>query len=109
MRLSAYRIMWIFTFFDLPTETKIHRRNYTLFRKALLKDGFTMLQYSVYIRHCSSYESADMHTKRVMRNLPDEGDISILTVTDKQFENIKHFLGASKAKLPNAPQQLEMF
>ena len=57
IRLNAYRIMWLFVMFDLPTNTKVERRNATLFRKALEKDGFTMMQYSVYIRHCASKES----------------------------------------------------
>lgn len=52
VRLNAYRIMWLFVFFDLPTNTKTERRHATQFRKALEKDGFSMMQYSVYVRHC---------------------------------------------------------
>ena len=52
LRLNAYHIMWLFVFFDLPTTTKAERRNAAQFRKALEKDGFTMMQYSVYVRHC---------------------------------------------------------
>ena len=54
VRLNAYRIMWLFVFFDLPTTTKTERRHAAQFRKALEKDGFSMMQYSVYVRHCSS-------------------------------------------------------
>ena len=56
VRLNAYRIMWLFVFFDLPTNTKTERRHAVQFRKALEKDGFTMMQYSVYVRHCASKE-----------------------------------------------------
>ena len=70
MRLSGYRIMWLFTYFDLPVETKADRKAYTDFRKALLKDGFTMLQYSVYIRHCPSMESTEAHIRRIEKALP---------------------------------------
>jgi CRISPR/Cas system-associated protein endoribonuclease Cas2 len=49
MDLNKYRIMWLFVFFDLPTETKKDRRNAQQFRKNLLKDGFTMMQFSVYM------------------------------------------------------------
>src|SRR5690554_7679418 len=59
MELNGYRIMWLFVFFDLPTDTKKNRRNAGLFRKNLIKDGFTMMQYSVYMRHCASSESAE--------------------------------------------------
>ena len=60
--------MWLFVMFDLPTNTKVERRNATLFRKALEKDGFTMMQYSVYIRHCASKESMNVHIKRLRNN-----------------------------------------
>lgn len=101
--------MWIFTLFDLPTETKKQRKAYTVFRNALLKDGFTMLQYSIYIRHCQSFESSEVHIRKVEHNLPSEGKITILTVTDKQFEKIKHYWGQSEEDPPDKPRQLEMF
>jgi len=91
MELNAYRIMWLFVFFDLPTETKKDRRNASLFRKDLLKDGFSMMQFSVYIRHCASGESADVHEKRIEIRLPPLGKVSILRITDKQFGNILNF------------------
>ena len=70
MDLNGYRIMWIFVFFDLPTETKKDRHNASKFRTNLLKDGFNMMQFSVYMRHCASSESADVHEKRVAQLLP---------------------------------------
>lgn len=109
MELNAYRIMWLFVFFDLPTETKKDRRNASGFRNNLLKDGFSMMQYSVYVRHCASSESADVHEKRVHGLLPPLGKVSVLRITDKQFGNIQNFWG--KAEIPTAPQptQLELF
>lgn len=64
-RFSEYRIMWILVFFDLPTDTKKDRKAHALFRKNLQKDGFTMFQFSIYIRHCASTENASVHIKRV--------------------------------------------
>lgn len=109
MELNAYRIMWLFIFFDLPTDTPKDRRNAAGFRKNLLKDGFTMMQYSVYMRHCASSESADVHEKRIKRLLPPLGKVSILRITDKQFGNIMNFWG--RAEVPKEPQptQLELF
>ena len=109
MELNGYRIMWLFVFFDLPTETKKDRRNASLFRKNLLKDGFTMMQYSVYNRHCASGESADAHELKIKRLLPPLGKVSILRVTDKQFGKIMNFWGKSTIPKEPPPMQLELF
>lgn len=108
-RLNAYRIMWLFVFFDLPTEKKIDRKNYTRFRKSLQKNGFSMMQYSVYTRHCASSESAGVHLNRVKINLPPRGQVSILQITDKQYSNIANFWGVKSDPLPETPSQLELF
>lgn len=75
--------VWMVVMFDLPTATKEARRRYTLFRKFLLKDGFTMTQFSVYGRHCASDENADVHERRVTAGLPEKGNVRILRVTEK--------------------------
>ncbi len=64
-RFSEYRIMWVLVLFDLPTETKKDKKAYAEFRKNLQKDGFTMFQFSIYVRHCASCENAEVHIKRV--------------------------------------------
>lgn len=109
MELNGYRIMWLFVFFDLPTETKTDKRNASGFRINLLKDGFSMMQYSVYQRHCASSESADVHEKRVQRLLPPMGKVSVLRITDKQFGNIMNFWGRAEVPKPPPPTQLELF
>lgn len=107
--ICSYKIMWLYVMFDLPVETKAQRRRAAQFRKNLLKDGFGMYQFSVYIRHCASYGAADVHIERVKRIVPDEGSVSILKVTDKQFENTINIVG-KKAKPRTAPPiQLEFF
>ena len=108
-RINAYHVMWLFVFFDLPVQTKQQRKQATQFRKALEKDGFTMMQFSVYVRHCPSKENMEVHVKRVRLALPNTGQVSILSVTDKQYSEIRNYLGAvEKAKL-QVPQQLELF
>lgn len=109
MDLNGYRIMWLFVFFDLPTHTKKDRRNAAFFRKNLLKNGFTMMQYSVYMRHCASSESADVHEKRIQSILPPFGKVSVLRVTDKQYGNIMNFWGKAPAPKEPSPMQLELF
>jgi CRISPR-associated protein Cas2 len=108
-RLNQYRILWVFVFFDLPVETAMDRRNYALFRKGLIKDGFTMLQYSIYVRHCNSRENADVHTKRVKRLLPPHGEIIVFSLTDKQFGMMELFRECKQTEKPATPQQLELF
>ncbi len=108
-RFSEYRIMWVLVFFDLPTETKRDRKAATDFRKKIMQDGFTMFQFSIYIRHCASMENAEVHVRRVKSYLPEYGKVGILTITDKQFGAIKLFYG-QKPMAANTPgQQLEMF
>ena len=108
-RLNQYRIMWVFVFFDLPTETKKDRRNASQFRKKLLKDGFTMLQFSIYTRHCNSRENAEVHIRRVKSILPPRGETIVFTITDKQFGMMEFFRGESEAARPETSQQLELF
>jgi CRISPR-associated protein Cas2 len=83
--------MWVLVMFDLPVDTKKARRAYTQFRKGLLKDGFTKMQFSVYIRHCASEENTEVHTQRVQWMVPDDGEVRILNITDKQFERMRVF------------------
>ena len=109
MFISGYRCMWVVTMFDLPVDTKAARRAYAQFRKSLLNDGFTRMQFSVYTRHCASEENADVHIQRVQGFLPDDGEVRVLTITDKQFERMRVFWGKRRKPPEPAPQQLELF
>lgn len=108
-RFNAYRIMWVLVFFDLPTETKLERRVAQQFRKHMIKDGFNMFQFSIYMRHCASRENADVHIKRVKSQLPEKGHVGIMQITDKQFSEMELFFCAKKTDLIAGPQQLELF
>ncbi|MDR2511185.1 MAG: CRISPR-associated endonuclease Cas2 [Bacteroidales bacterium] len=108
-RFSEYRLMWILVFFDLPTETKKERKTYTDFRKRLMQDGFSMFQFSIYVRHCPSAENMNTHLNRIKRILPNRGNIGILCITDKQFGSMELFYGKKEQPLPRIPQQLELF
>jgi CRISPR-associated protein Cas2 len=108
-RLNAYRIMWIMVMYDLPTETKLDRKNAARFRKDMLKDGFTMFQFSMYLRHCASSENAETHVGKVKKLLPPKGHVGIFTITDKQFGMMEIFRGREVEKAPTGAVQLEMF
>ncbi len=101
--------MWVFVHFDLPTETKKDRKNYSKFRKFLLTDGFSMIQYSIYARHCSSRENAMVHKKRVKSMLPPFGNIIVFEITDAQFAKLEFFNGKKISDPVNQPRQLELF
>lgn len=107
--LSGYRLMWIFVMFDLPVGTKQQSREATRFRQFLLDQGFEMSQFSVYARFCNGRESYDSHLRRIERNLPEKGDIHVLTFTDKQYENIVRFSSQRRKRPRKNPDQLALF
>ena len=109
MNADAYRIMWTVVLFDLPTETKRQRRNYALFRKGLLKAGFTRFQFSVYIRHALSREHMLAHHRRIEHLLPPEGKVSVMQLTDKQFGLTQVFDCPGHSRAPDPTTQLLMF
>lgn len=77
--------------FDLPTETSKQRKQYRQFRKKLINEGFIMIQYSVYVRVCTTKSAAEFLEKRIKDFLPDEGIIQSLVLTEKQYSDM-HFL-----------------
>jgi CRISPR-associated protein Cas2 len=108
-RLNAYRNMWVFVLFDLPTDTADERKEATKFRKNLIACGFVMFNYSVYVRHCPSSENALVYRKRIKAKMPDKGNITIFNLTDKQYGDMEQFICNKPAKPIIGPQQLEIF
>lgn len=108
-RVSSYQLMWILVMFDLPTETKKQRKLASDFRKCLLKDGFTMFQFSIYVRNCASRENTKVHIERIRNIIPEEGKVCIISITERQFQEILTFEGNRRSsKIPDAIQ-LELF
>ena len=85
--------MRLIVFFDLPVTSKVDRRNYTRFRSFLLRDGYNMLQFSIYSRLCNGLDNVDKHLKRMESELPPEGSIRTLVLTDKQFSRMRLWVG----------------
>ena len=67
-----------------------------------------MFQYSIYIRHCASMEQAQTHIRHVKQMLPEEGEVVIVTITDKQFGMMEHFSSPPPATLPTSSAPVEM-
>jgi len=101
--------MWLFALFDLPVVSAKDRRNYCRFRKALLKQGFTMLQFSVYARYCGSEDRGKTIIKNVGSCLPPYGQIRLLLVTDHQFGKMEVYTNKKKVKTEEPPDQLLLF
>ena len=90
--------MRIIVFFDLPTQTKAERKCYSVFRKFLVKNGFSMLQFSVYERITRNYDDCEKYISMIERNKPPQGDVRCLKVTEKQYEGIKLIIGSDEGK-----------
>ncbi len=107
--LSGYKGMWLFATFDLPVDTRKARRTYTQFRKLLLREGFMMLQYSVYARYCPGEESSRSCRRHVRNALPNSGRVRMFSVTDRQFEKMEVFDGKSREPVEEPPPQFMLF
>jgi CRISPR-associated protein Cas2 len=88
------RYMRILVLFDLPVMTRAERRAYTQFRRFLLNDGFDMIQFSVYGRIVNGRDAEKKHLQRVLSNLPPQGSVRALTVTEKQYASMKLLVGS---------------
>ena len=106
MKAEEVRIMWVFVFFDLPVGTKAERGAATQFRNFLKRDGYMMLQFSVYARVCRGDETVNKHLQRVARSLPKRGSVRALQVTDKQYGRMKLLLGELEKSERTASQQM---
>lgn len=87
------RFMRVLVFFDLPTSTKKARKAYSTFRKSLIKNGFYMVQYSVYSKTTRNSDDAEKNTEILRQHLPPKGNVRVMTVTDKQYAAMKVLVG----------------
>ena len=101
--------MWLFAMFDLPMDNPELRREYAQFRKSLLKEGFTMLQYSIYAHYVRSEESDQAYRLKVFAALPSHGQVRLISVTDRQFEKMEIYFGRKRKPVEDPPHQLMLF
>ncbi len=98
--------MRMIVFFDLPTETAADRRNYTRFRKILLKNGFIMMQESVYCRMVLNQTVSASVTEVIKKNKPEKGLVQLLTVTEKQFSKMEFITGEYKSDMIDSDERM---
>lgn len=104
------RFMRVMVFFDLPVITKTERKMATDFRKFLIKDGYYMVQLSVYARVCNGYDAAEKHIKRLEIAVPDNGSVRAMIITEKQYESMYVLTGKlNKEEEPFVLQQMTIF
>lgn len=106
---SGYKTVWLFVMFDLPVKTKIDKRRYSQFRSVLLSEGFSQLQYSVYARPFPSEEASERCRNRLTRDLPAQGHVRLLLVTDRQFAKMRSFLGKKEDPIEKPTRQILLF
>lgn len=87
--------MRLMVMFDLPTETAKQRKDYRIFRKALIEEGFLMLQYSVYVRICMNRKNISALENKIKVFIPKGGIVQTLILTEKQYNDM-HFLSGNK-------------
>lgn len=93
-----------------PVKTAHDRHEATRFRKFLLKDGYHMIQYSVYAQVCNGADAVTKHRARLKHSLPDNGSVRMLVITEKQYESIEILLGRlCEADEPFQAEQLSIF
>ncbi len=110
MSSETRRFMRLLVFFDLPVTSREKRRAYVLFRRFLLHDGYDMIQWSVYGRLVNGYDDADKHLQRLEANLPPQGSVRCLQVSEKQFAKMRLLVGdLTFQEKTITPYQLSLF
>lgn len=101
--------MWLLILFDISTLTLASRKQGAKFRKQLLKNGFKMLQYSVYNRQFANRGHAEVHIKRIKAILPEQGRVVILPIPNETYKNRQEFYGYNLKKNKELYKQLIIF
>ncbi len=97
--------MWILLFFDLPTHTATQRKAYTKFRKALKKQNFRRLQYSVYTRYATTQGNQKL-IRKICELFPREGDLQIIRVSDREYHQTVHIQNDQRMAVPSLQSSL---
>lgn len=106
---SSYRIMWLLVMFDLPVKTKVQRRRYSQFVRQLKKMGLWRVQFSVYVRPMPDDERLKVLQTSVQMVLPEDGEVRMLAMTERQWQQMKVFFGQKRVGPEKTPEQLELF
>ena len=92
------RTMRLVVFFDLPVVSKKDRKNYAQFRNYLIKNGYFMVQYSVYSKITQNHDDARKNISLLKQNLPSKGAVRVMQVTEKQYNAMEILVGSRTAE-----------
>lgn len=92
--------------FDLPVVTASERKEYTRFRKYLIKSGYLMLQESIYCKLAQNTTAADALIQNIKKNKPQEGLVQVLKITEKQYAKMEYIIGTSKSEVYDGDERL---
>ena len=114
MKQSPFRMGWILVMFDLPVLTDRERKEATRFRNNLLDEGYLMIQFSVYARHCVSHEHLEKYLSKVKAFVPEAGNVRIMFMTDEQWKKSvtvigKNYKQGNRDVDPDIPKQIEFW
>ncbi len=98
--------MRVLVFFDLPTETIENKREYRKFRKLLIKNGFLMMQESVYCRMLLTPSAGRAVLEVIRKNRPADGIVQVMTVTEKQFAGMEYITGEHHSEVIDSDERL---
>ncbi|WP_240544611.1 CRISPR-associated endonuclease Cas2 [Exiguobacterium algae] len=101
----SFRYMRLFVMFDLPVETSAQKRQYRRFRKFLIEKGFIMEQYSIYSKLVLNHSVASSYQKQLRANLPPQGNIQMLIITEKQYSDIIVLRGEKQTNIESSTER----
>lgn len=106
---TKYRMAWVLVFFDLPVGTPEERRDAANFRKGLIRDGYVMVQFSVYARPCGSADRVETQVRRLRSKIPPRGEVRGMIVTDAQWGRMIVMRSRKREEPEDMPEQMMFF
>ena len=101
--------MHVLVMFDLPVGSSEQRKEYTRFRKFLIKNGFLMMQESIYCKLALNATVVNAIKDQVYKNKPKEGLVQLLTITEKQYERMEIIVGSEQKEVLESDERLVIF
>lgn len=71
-----------------PTEKWGTKTEYTRLRKFLYKDGYIRIAPEVFMRIVKNRKASEKHYRRIEEYAPKTGEVRLLRLTEKQYNNI---------------------
>ncbi len=106
---SKYRMAWVLVFFDLPVGTNEERKEANNFRKDLIRDGYFMVQFSVYARPCGTADRVDTQVRRLKSKIPSGGEVRGLLISDAQWGRMIIMQSQKSVDPESMPKQMLFF